>query len=128
MSGRMLLAVALGGALGSVGRYVTVVMVTRLFGHGFPSGTVVVNILGSFAMGLLVEGLALRWHVGPELRGFITVGVLGGFTTFSTFSLDIVTLFERGTPGIAGFYLAVSVAAGIMALAAGMSLGRMMFS
>jgi CrcB protein len=106
----------------------TVVMVTRLFGHGFPSGTVAVNILGSFAMGLLVEGLALRWQVGPELRGFITVGVLGGFTTFSTFSLDIVTLFQRGTPGIAGFYLAVSVAGGIMALAAGMSLGRMMFS
>ncbi|MCF8479029.1 MAG: fluoride efflux transporter CrcB [Rhodospirillum sp.] len=128
MSGRMLLAVALGGALGSVGRYVTVVMVTRLFGHGFPAGTVVVNILGSFAMGLLVEGLALRWQVGPEVRALITVGVLGGFTTFSTFSLDIVALFQRGTPGMAGLYLALSVAGGVMALVAGMSFGRMVFS
>jgi CrcB protein len=128
MTARLILAVALGGALGSVGRYLSVILVTRLFGHGFPAGTVAVNIVGSLAMGLLVEALALKWQVGPEVKAFITVGLLGGFTTFSTFSLDIVTLFQRGTPGVAAFYLAGSVIVGVMALVAGMALGRMVFS
>ena len=91
----------------------------RLFGLGFPWGTLFVNVVGSAVMGLIVGWLAFRadasWH-GP-LRLFLTTGILGGFTTFSAFSLDTLLLWERGQTGIAALYVAVSVGASIAALA-----------
>ena len=83
----MLFAVAAGGALGAAGRYLVLGQVMRWTGAGFPLGTMAVNIVGSFVMGLLIEYLAQRWSHVPEVRGFLFVGLLGGFTTFSAFSL-----------------------------------------
>jgi len=118
------MAIAVGGAIGAVARHYASDQVMRLVGMGFPFGTLLVNVVGSFAMGALVEVMALRWSVGPELRGFLTVGVLGAFTTFSTFSLDFVVLTERGQLGLAVLYAVVSVALSVAGLFAGMHLLR----
>ncbi len=118
------MAIAVGGAIGAVARHYASGQVMRLVGMGFPFGTLLVNVVGSFAMGALVEVMALRWSVGPELRGFLTVGVLGAFTTFSTFSLDFVVLTERGQLGLAVLYAVVSVALSVAGLFAGMHLLR----
>jgi len=118
------MAIAVGGAIGAVARHYASGQVMRLVGMGFPFGTLLVNVVGSFAMGALVEAMALRWSVGPELRGFLTVGVLGAFTTFSTFSLDFVVLTERGQLGFAVLYAVVSVALSVAGLFAGMHLLR----
>lgn len=96
MQVQLLAAVAFGGALGAVGRYVVVSQVTHWAGQGFPYGTLAVNVAGSFALGLLVELGALAWSPSAELRAFLTVGFLGAFTTFSTFSMEAVLLYERG--------------------------------
>ncbi len=88
-------AVAAGGMVGAVCRYLVMIAATKVFGHGFPFGTLIVNVVGSFAMGALVEWMALGWNVGNEVRLFLAVGLLGSFTTFSTFSLDFYTLYER---------------------------------
>ena len=90
-----LVAVAAGGMVGAVCRYLVVIAATKLFGHGFPFGTLIVNVAGSFAMGVLVELMALSWNVSNEVRLFLVVGLLGSFTTFSTFSLDFYALYER---------------------------------
>lgn len=116
MTLKMLLAVALGGALGSVGRYATGVLMGRLLGMGFPWGTLTVNIVGSFLMGALVEWAALRGVLSNEARAFVFVGVLGGFTTFSSFSLDVVTLMERQQTALAAAYVAATLLAGVGAL------------
>ena len=108
--------VALGGAVGSVGRYLTGIAALRAFGTGFPAGTLIVNVAGSFAIGVLFVLLA---RGDARLSPFLLTGVLGGFTTFSAFSLDAFRLFERGDPGLAGLYLAASVGLSIIALAAG---------
>ena len=118
------MAIAVGGAIGAVARHYASGQVMRLVGMGFPFGTLLVNVVGSFAMGALVEAMALRWSVGPELRGFLTVGVLGAFTTFSTFSLDFVVLTERGQLGFAVLYAVVSVVLSVAGLFAGMHLLR----
>ncbi|HEY0290936.1 MAG TPA: fluoride efflux transporter CrcB [Hansschlegelia sp.] len=117
------LLVALGGALGSVARYLVNVCATRMFGLGFPWGTLTVNVVGGFVMGLLAALLALKGG-SQELRVFLLTGVLGGFTTFSAFSLDTVTLWERGEIGLAGAYVAASFSLSICALVAGLALGR----
>ena len=96
----------------------------RLLGFGFPWGTLTVNVLGCFLMGLLIGAMALRWSVGNELRAFLTVGVLGGFTTFSAFSTDFALLIERNTYASAGFYLVASVGLSIAALFLGLALVR----
>src|SRR3546814_699477 len=96
MQPQLLAAIAFGGALGAVARHLTVAQVALWTGHGFPFGTLAVNVAGSFAMGLIVELSALVWSPAPELRAFLTVGFLGAFTTFSTFSLETVLLYERG--------------------------------
>jgi CrcB protein len=118
------MAIAVGGAIGAVARHYASGQVMRLVGMGFPFGTLLVNVVGSFAMGALVEVMALRWDVGPELRGFLTVGVLGAFTTFSAFSLDFVVLTERGQLGLAVLYAVVSVALSVAGLFAGMHVVR----
>lgn len=124
MTLKLLLAVAVGGAVGSVGRYVTGVLIGRLLGMGFPWGTLLVNILGSFLMGALVEWAALRGVMSQEARTFIFVGVLGGFTTFSSFSLDVATLFERGALAMSAAYLTATIMVGVAALFIGLYTAR----
>ncbi len=121
---KLVLAIALGGAIGAVGRHYLSVAMTLLLGHGFPWGTLVVNILGSFLLGVLIEAMALAWSPTAEMRALLTVGVLGAFTTFSTFSLDVATLYERGASLLLAFYIVTSVAVSILALFAGLRLMR----
>ncbi len=121
---KMLLAVAAGGAVGAVGRYLVISAVGHIFGTGFPLGTIVVNVVGSFVLGALIEALALVWSPSPELRAMVVVGVLGAFTTFSTFSMDVVLLYERGALGQAALYIGASVILSIGAFFLGLSLLR----
>lgn len=117
------LQVAVGGAIGAVMRYLTGIGMVRLFGHtAFPLGVLTVNILGSFAIGFFV-GLAA--HRGlTHLSPFVATGILGGFTTFSAFSLEAVTLYERGAVGLAAAYVIANVVLSITALFAGLALAR----
>ncbi|MCJ2095076.1 fluoride efflux transporter CrcB [Methylobacterium sp. J-072] len=119
------LIVILGAGLGGGVRHGINVAVARLLpGFGFPLATLVINVLGSFLMGVLAEGFALRGAAGHPARLFLTTGILGGFTTFSTFSLDAISLYERGEPALAALYVGVSVAGGLLGLIAGMALIR----
>jgi CrcB protein len=120
----MLFAIAAGGALGAVGRHLVSGQVMRWTGLGLPWGTLAVNVLGSLALGMLVEYMALRWSATQEMRGFLVVGLLGGFTTFSAFSLDVVVLLERGSLGPAFAYVAGSLLLSIGGLFAGLWLFR----
>ena len=117
-----LLQVALGGALGASARYLTGVGMTALMGKTFPWGTLTVNILGSFLMGVLVVTLAN--FSATRYAPLLMIGFLGGFTTFSSFSLDFATLYERGDIPLAIGYAAVSVLVSITALFAGLLLTR----
>ena len=119
-----LMAVAAGGALGAVARYLVYVMAAQVLGTGFPFGTLIVNVVGSFAMGVLVEGMALVWTVPMQVRLFLAVGILGAFTTFSTFSLDVAVLYERGRFDLVGFYITVSVVCSVAALFVGLYVMR----
>ena len=121
---KMILAVAAGGALGAVGRYLVISAVGQIFGTAFPLGTIVVNVVGSFVLGALTEAMALVWSPSPELRAMIVVGVLGAFTTFSTFSLDVALLYERGALGQAALYIGFSVVLSIGAFVLGLALLR----
>lgn len=119
------LIVILGAGLGGGVRHGMNVAVARLLpGFGFPLATLLINVLGSFLMGVLAEGFALRGAAGHPARLFLTTGILGGFTTFSTFSLDAISLYERGEPALAALYVGVSVAGGLLGLVAGMALIR----
>jgi fluoride exporter len=124
----MMLMVAAGGALGAVLRALVGAGVGRLLGGGFPYATMTVNVAGSLTMGLLVGGFALYFSPSPELRAFLTVGFLGGFTTFSSFSLDVATLVERQQAGLALLYIALSVGVSLMAIFAGLRLARWMWA
>lgn len=108
-------AVAAGGAIGAMARHLIGIWALKLMGTGFPWGTLTVNVLGSFIIGVLVEGLAQRFHVTPELRLFLVTGVMGGFTTFSSFSLDIGLLIERKQHLLAAVYAFGSLALGVAA-------------
>ncbi|MHA1133880.1 MAG: fluoride efflux transporter CrcB [Alphaproteobacteria bacterium] len=119
-----LLFVAAGGALGASGRYLVGIASGRLFGLDFPWGTLIVNVLGCLVMGLLIEAMALRWTVHNDLRAFLAVGLLGGFTTFSAFSADFGLLFERDAYLSAGLYLFASVGLSIAAFFAGLAIVR----
>ncbi|SDE79390.1 fluoride efflux transporter CrcB [Rhodobacter capsulatus] len=118
--------VALGGALGSALRYLVNITLPRLFGHGFPYATMTVNVLGSFAMGVLVVVLAMKG--GNRFAPFLMTGILGGFTTFSAFSLDAAKLVETGEIGTAAVYVLGSVGLGLAALFAGMAFARGFFA
>lgn len=119
-----ILLVAAGGALGASLRHVVNLGALRLLGPGFPWGTLAINIAGSFAMGMFVELLARRFDASNELRLFVATGILGGFTTFSAFSLDFASLWERGAAAPAIAYALASVAGSILAVFAGMWLAR----
>ena len=119
-----LLIVAAGGAIGASLRHLTGLVALRLMGPAFPWGTLAVNIVGSFVMGLMVELIARRFGASADLRLFIATGVLGGFTTFSAFSLDAVNLFNRAGFSLAALYVSASVAGAILALFAGLAAGR----
>ncbi len=125
---RLMLVIAIGGALGAVSRHYFAAVVNRglayAFGYNFPYGIFAVNILGSFLMGLLVSLAAYKLDISPEMRGFLAVGFLGAFTTFSTYSLDIVLLLERGQYMMAVLYAGGSVILGILGLMCGMWIGR----
>ena len=117
-----LFQVALGGALGASGRYLTGVATMRLMGPGFPWGTLAVNVIGSFVMGVIVVVLG---HLSANrLAPFLMTGLLGGFTTFSAFSLDALTLWERGQQGLAAAYVAASVLLSLAAIVAGLIFAR----
>lgn len=118
-----LIAVACGGAIGALGRYGTQALIVRFFGPDFPLGTLTVNILGSALMGFLVHLLLVR-GASAEVRGFILIGCLGALTTFSTFSLDAVTLYERGAVGQAAVYVVASLVLSVGALFGGLSAAR----
>ena len=117
--------VALGGALGASARYLTGVATMRLIGPGFPWGTLAVNVAGSFLMGVLVVVLAHK--DATRLAPLLMTGVLGGFTTFSAFSLDTITLIERGQTMLAGFYIAASVVLSLGAIVLAMLMTRGVF-
>ena len=121
---RLFLLASAGGALGAGARYLVGVLAVSWLGAGFPWGTLFVNVVGSFLMGIVVEGVALRCGGSPELRTFLSTGILGGFTTFSAFSLEVVALAERKLPGLALAYVIASVVLAVAALVAGMALVR----
>lgn len=120
------LLVFLGAGIGGAMRHAVNLGCARMCGTAFPWGTLAVNVVGSAAMGLIVGWLAFRTEAGwaQPLRLFLTTGVLGGFTTFSAFSLDAVLLWERGATFAAAAYVGASVLASIMALLAGLGLAR----
>lgn len=121
---KMVLMAAMGGAIGAAGRYLVSVGAMRLIGSGFPWGTLIVNVAGSLVMGLMIEAFALRYSVSHEVRTFLATGILGGFTTFSAFSLDFAVLMERKAEGLAVVYLGASVGLSILALFAGLYIAR----
>jgi CrcB protein len=118
------LLVFIGGGIGSALRHGSALLATRWFGTGLPYGTLFVNIVGSFVMGLISEYWALKSGLPQPVRLFLTTGLLGGFTTFSTFSLDTAALWERGDPMAAFGYALGSVVLSISALFAGFALVR----
>jgi CrcB protein len=112
--------IAAGGAVGAVARYFVMVAVARVLDTNFPWGTLTVNVVGSFVLGALIEILALVWSPGEGVRALLVVGMLGAFTTFSTFSLDVVTMYERGALAATATYIIASVVFSIAALFAGL--------
>jgi CrcB protein len=118
------LVVFIGAGIGGALRHGVNVGAARLFGYGFPSGTFIVNLFGSFLMGLLAGYFVFRPGIGQHWRLFLTTGVLGGFTTFSSFSLDAALLIERHSFGLAAGYVVGSVAASLSALFFGLAVFR----
>lgn len=116
------LIVFFGAGLGGALRHGVNVGSARLFGYGFPFGTLVVNIVGSFVMGLLAGYFAFRPGIPQDMRLFLTTGILGGFTTFSAFSLDAALLVERHSYALAAGYIAGSVGVSIAALFLGLAI------
>jgi CrcB protein len=117
-----LIQVALGGAIGASFRYLTNVGAMRWIGPGFPYGTVIVNVVGSFLMGVIVVVLSRKG--GTAYAPFLMTGILGGFTTFSAFSLDTLTLWERGQHGLAIAYVGASVVLSLAAIVAGLAVAK----
>lgn len=124
----MLLLASAGGAVGAGARHLVNIGMGRLLGTSFPFATLTVNVVGSFLMGVLVQLLILRYGGSPAMRTLVGTGFLGGFTTFSAFSLDVYLLIERRETVLALVYVAGSVIAGVGALLAGMALARAVLS
>jgi fluoride exporter len=118
------LIVFIGGGLGAALRHGINIAAARALGTGFPYGTIIINIVGSLAMGLIAEYFALKGALPQHLRLFLTTGILGGFTTFSAFSLEAALLYERGQLAGAAAYVIGSVTLAIAALFAGLAIVR----
>ena len=118
------LLVGFGGAIGSLFRYYVGLWALRLMGPHFPWGTLTVNIVGCFLIGLLAEMISRRFNASPELWLLLITGFLGGFTTFSAFSLDAISLFERGAIASAAIYMVASVGLSMAAVFAGLAVTR----
>src|SRR3954469_2415400 len=118
------LIVFLGGGLGAALRHGINLMSARLLGLEFPYHTVIINITGSAVMGLIAGYFAFKGDASQHWRLFLTTGILGGYTTFSAFSLDVALLYERGELGLAALYIALSVALSVGGLFAGLALVR----
>ena len=118
------LIVFLGAGIGGTLRYVVNVIALRLPGADYSLGTMAINIVGSFAMGIVAGAFMFKTDLPSSLRLFLATGVLGGFTTFSAFSLDAVAIYQRGEPIMAALYVAGSVILSIAGLWAGLSLAR----
>jgi CrcB protein len=128
MRAMILAAVGVGGAIGSMARYLIAGWVQSPTWNGFPYGIFIVNITGGLIMGMLVEGMALKFSVTPVTRAFLTTGIMGGYTTFSTFSLEAAMLIERHAYGQATAYIAGSALLSIIALFAGLWLMRSVYA
>ena len=118
------LLVFIGGGLGSTLRHVVNIVCQRLLGTNFPYHTFIINITGSTIMGLIAGYLAFKGDAAQSWRLFLMTGVLGGYTTFSAFSLDAAVLYERGEVGLALLYVLGSVVLSILGLFAGLALVR----
>ena len=119
-----LLLVAAGGAIGASLRHLSGMAAVRLFGTGFPWGTLFVNVFGSFLMGLFIAWMVKKTGVYNDVRLFMATGILGGFTTFSAFSLDVANMVERGAMSSAFIYIAASVIISLAAVFIGLWFGR----
>ena len=120
----LVMAIAVGGGLGALARHFLSAGVYSVTGGSFPWGILIVNVLGGLLMGFIVEFGALKLSFSPEMRAFLTTGVLGGFTTFSAFSLDTALLIERGDWLSAALYVVGSVVLSVLALFGGLALVR----
>jgi CrcB protein len=120
------LAVGVGGGVGALARYYLAGAIQPA-GSAFNWGIFIVNIAGALLMGLIVEASALKLNLPPDVRAFLTVGILGGFTTFSTFSLDSALLLQKGQYGLAAAYILGSVLLSILALFAGLWIARAVY-
>ncbi|MGO7037092.1 fluoride efflux transporter CrcB [Rhizobium acaciae] len=118
------LLVAVGGAIGSLLRYYVGQWALRLMGPAFPWGTLAVNVVGCFVIGVFAELIARKFNASVELRLLLITGFLGGFTTFSAFSLDAISLFERGDAVAGSIYIAASVGLSMAAVIAGLAVMR----
>ena len=118
------LAIGVGGAIGALARHGVGAASLRLLGPNFPFGTLAVNVVGSTMMGLFIAWLAAREPHSSVVRAFVATGVLGGFTTFSTFALDAIALYRDRTIWVAGAYVGASVALSILGLMGGLIIGR----
>ncbi len=119
------LIVFLGGGIGAASRHGINLLAARMLGTGFPYGTILINVAGSLAMGLIAEFFALKGGLPQHWRLFLTTGILGGFTTFSAFSLEAALLYERGELIGAAVYVVASVVLAILALFAGLAIVRL---
>jgi fluoride exporter len=124
----VVIAVGVGGGLGALLRYFLASALQPAWWPGFPFGIFIVNITGGLAMGVITELAALKLQMTPEMRAFLTTGVLGGYTTFSTFSLDSALLMERGAYVQALTYIVGSVVLSILALFAGLWIIRTIYA
>jgi CrcB protein len=120
------LIVFLGGGIGAALRHGCNLAAARIVGTGFPYGTMIVNIVGSLAMGLIAEFFALKGGLPQHWRLFLTTGILGGFTTFSAFSLETALLYERGELLAAAIYVIASVSVAVAALFVGLAIVRVL--
>ena len=128
MRAMILAAVGVGGAIGSMARYLIAGWVQSPAWNGFPYGIFIVNVTGGLLMGIFTEAMALKFHVAPDVRAFLTTGILGGYTTFSTFSLEASLLIQRQLYGQATVYIAGSALLSILALFAGLWIVRAVYA
>lgn len=122
---QMIAYISAGAIIGALSRHYMMAWIARMFGTSFPWGTLSINILGSLIMGILIEMMAVKFSWSQEVRAFLTVGILGSFTTFSTFSLDAALLLQKGQMAETFAYAIASVVLSISALFLGMCAVRL---